>query len=101
MDIRADSLEYATATITATHDLTGDTVEVALPLTGVDPVTWLAADVVSVTDLGNGTWRLTYRLLLGPGGDITLTQGSTYDWLVRVTDSPEIPVRLAGSVNAT
>lgn len=101
MDILAISKEYATATITAKSDLTGDTVEVALPLTGDDPVSWLPAETVSVVDNGNGTWTLTYRLLLGPAGDFSPVKGTTYDWYVRVTDTPEIPVRLAGQVTAT
>lgn len=102
MDIRADSTEYATATITTDHDITGKQIEVALPDTGTDPATWFVATVVGVTDLGNGSWKATYRLLIGPtGGQITLAKGSTYDWVVKVTDTPEVPIRLAGTVTAT
>lgn len=101
MEIRADSTEYATATITASHDLSANTIEVALPETGQAPSVYLLAEVTGSVDQGNGKWVTTYRVLLGPGGAKTLTKGTTYDWVVKVTDDPEIPVRLAGTVTAT
>lgn len=100
MEIRADSTEYATASVTTDHDLTGSTIEVALPVTGEAPVTYHTAEVVGVADLGTGKWKATYRVLLGPGGPVALTAG-TYDWIVKITDSPEIPVRKAGTVTVT
>lgn len=101
MDIRTDSLEYIYSSVTADHDLTGKTIEVALPATGVSPSVWYAATVTSVTNNGNGTWTAVYRLLVGPaGGALTLTAG-TYDWTFRLTDSPEKPVRKTGLVIAT
>lgn len=101
MEIRADSTEYVTATITSNADLTANTVEVALPETGTDPITYLLAEVVSSVSQGTGKYLTTYRLLLGPGGVMTLTKGATYDWIVKVTDTPEIPIRAAGTVTAT
>lgn len=101
MEIRADSTEYVTATITSNADLTANTIEVALPETGVDPVTFLLAEVVSSVSQGTGKYLTTYRLLLGPGGAKTLAKGTTYDWIVRITDTPEVPVRAAGTVTAT
>lgn len=100
MEIRSDSTEFATSSITTDHDITGQQIEVALPLTGSDPVDWYVAEVLDVDDLGNGQFKATYRLLLGPAGTATLTDG-TYDWLVKVTDTPEIPVRKSGTVVVT
>lgn len=93
MVIRADSLEYVTATITTDTDITGDVIQVATPVSGADPETWFATTVLGVVKAPTGgLWTATYRLLMGPGGDITLTAGK-YDWLCKLTDSPEIPVR--------
>lgn len=100
MELRSDSTEFVTATVTADHDITGRVIEVALPLAGTAPSTWYTAEVVSVLDTGNAQWKATYRILVGPTGAVTLTPG-TYDWIVKVTDSPEIPVRLAGTVTIT
>lgn len=92
LSMRADTLEYATATITADHDITGKTIEVSLPAAGNAPSTWVAADVVDVTPVAGDRYIAKYRILIGPAGQITLTPGS-YDWTVRLTDTPEIPVR--------
>lgn len=100
MDIRVDSKEYVKATIAVDHDLTGKVIQVALPATGVAPSTWFTATVTSLVEAPTGTWTATYRIIVGPGGDVTLTVG-TYDWTVRVTDTPEIPVRKAGTIVAT
>lgn len=97
LTIRPDSTEYVTATVTADHDITGDTIEVALPVSGVAPVTWIGADVLSVVEV-SGKWVATYRILVGPAsGDVSLEAG-TYDWILRVTDSPEVPVRKVDTV---
>lgn len=95
--LRTDSLEYLTATLETDHDVTGMLVEVAIPVMGEDPVTWYAAEVTLVTQASNGRWLATYRLLVGPGGDVQLAAG-VYDWIVRLTDSPEVPVRNAGNL---
>ena len=98
MTIRADSTEYVTATVTADHDITGDILEVALPVKGQEPTVWTAATVLSVAESTPGKWTATYRLLMGPtGGDIALAAGS-YDWLLRVTDTPEQPVRKVDTI---
>lgn len=97
LTIRPDSTEYVTATVTADHDITGDAIDVALPVTGVAPTTWIAADVLSVVESA-GKWVATYRILVGPAsGDVSLEVG-TYDWVVRVTDAPEVPVRKVDTV---
>lgn len=44
------------------------------------------------------SWVATYRVLVGPAsGDVALEAG-TYDWILRVTDSPEVPVRKVDTV---
>lgn len=102
MNIRIDSTEYIYGTVTADHDLTGATIEVALPAEGVTPSTWYAASITDVVaNTSTGKWTATYRLLVGPtGGAVTLAVG-TYDWTFRLTDTPEQPVRKAGQVIAT
>lgn len=98
MTIRADSTEYVTATVTTDHDITGDVIEVATPAKGAAPETWTATSVLSVTEGTPGKWTATYRLLMGPaGGDIALAAGS-YDWVVRVQDTPEVPVRKVDTI---
>jgi len=106
MRIRADSTEYATATITVDHDITGRTIEVALPLAGEPPSTWVEADVLDVDDNGPPNppteWTATYRVLIGPaGGDFVLEAVNDYAWTVRISDTPELPVLRAGVVHAT
>lgn len=104
-NIRADSTEYARVTLTVSHDITGDVIQVALPLTGVDPATWYTADVVGVvpgTGADVGKYVATFRVLVGPlAGVTTLTKGNTYDYISRVTDTPERPVRVHGQLLAT
>jgi hypothetical protein len=98
--MRADTLEYATATITADHDITGKVIEVSLPVTANPPVTWVAADVVEVTAEAGGRYKAKYRVLIGPAGQFTLTP-QVYDWTVRLTDDPEIPVRKVDQLTIT
>lgn len=101
MDIRVDSTEWIYGTVTADHDLTGVSIEVALPATGVAPSTWYEATVTDVAQTASNRWVATYRLLVGPaGGEVTLSAG-TYDWIFKLTDSPEVPVRKTGTVTAS
>jgi hypothetical protein len=71
----------------ATYNPTGDVVEVAFKLPGVDP---------AAPDWHAGSWETagtTYfaRLLVGPAGGLVLAVG-TYKMWIRITDAPEIPV---------
>lgn len=100
MEIRSDSTEYAHATITADHDLASAAISVALPTSGTEPSTYHDAEVTGSVDNGNGTFTTSYRLLIGPSGVTTLTDG-TYDWIVKVNDTPEVPVRKAGTITVT
>lgn len=101
MDIRTDSTEWIYATVTADHDLTGVAISVALPSTGSAPSTWYTATVTDVAQIKANQWKATYRLLVGPaGGDVTLTAG-TYDWVFKLTDAPEVPIRKTGTVTVS
>jgi hypothetical protein len=100
LKLRADSLEYVTATLSTDHDITGDVIAVALPTSGAAPSTWVPATVLDVTEVppSSGRWTARYRILIGPGSpDISLAVGE-YDWTVRLTDDPEAPVRLVDKI---
>ena len=103
MEIRADSTEFIYATVTADHDLTSATLHVALPVTGVAPTTWYEATVTDVAQIGSSPtkYKATYRLLVGPSGGATTLTAGTYDWVLRVTDSPEQPIRVTGTVEVS
>lgn len=104
LTMRADSTEYATATVSADHDITADTIQVALPTAGVAPSTWYPAQVLSVVpSAGNTRWTATYRILLGPVGGVTQLTPGTYDWTVKITDSPgpEVPIRKVSLLTIT
>ena len=102
--MRADSTEYATATVSADHDIATSGIAVALPTAGVAPVTWYEADVLGVVaNAGFTRWTATYRVLLGPVGGVTQLTPGTYDWTVKITDDPgpEVPIRKVGLVTIT
>ena len=98
--LRADSTVYLKGTITVDHDITGKTVEVAIPSAGVAPDTWQAATVLSVveTPASSGTWVATYRMLIGPLAGVYAPPVGQYDWTLRITDTPERPVIKAGTL---
>lgn len=84
----------------APYDPTGDTVQMAF-LAGAGPpadADWKTAS----WDTDATTYPATYwaQCLIGPaGGTVTLTAGVWSVW-VKVTDSPEVPVRRAGQITA-
>lgn len=101
MNIRTDSTEWIYGTVTADHNLTGVSISVALPATGTAPTTWYAATLVDVDQIKADRWVGTYRLLVGPiGGALTLTAG-VRDWVFKLTDSPEVPIRKTGTVTVS
>lgn len=72
-------------------DPTGDTVALAFPVTGVDPVSYVA-----------GTWNTIAGIyyaqaLIGPGTAAILPIGF-YDVYVKISDNPETPVLFAGTL---
>jgi len=56
---------------------------------------WVAATWANVTPAGADA-----RILVGPGGDVTLTDGMWHMW-VRVTATPEVPVLYSGPILVT
>lgn len=81
----------------------------------VDPtsdVVGFAFELLAVTEPASfttGTWETDSsgpdpvyyaRIQIGPGGDIVLANGEYYGWL-KITDSPEIPVRRIGRLRIT
>ena len=106
MRISALSREYIHVAVTAADvdgvavDPTTDTVEIAVIATG----TTVVSGDFNTADWGElGSDPYVAKVLIGPGGSpsiITLTAGSTYDVYVRITDTPEIPVMFAYSIDA-
>jgi hypothetical protein len=93
MTIQATSLEYIKVSV-AKEDGTSpmaDPVYMAFMSTDSNPSAgdWKTA---SWTNPGNVYYA---RCLVGPGGTVTLAAGY-YSVFVKVTDSPEVPVRKAG-----
>jgi hypothetical protein len=93
--IYATSLEEVPVSVTAPASVnpTGDTVQMAFlsvpPPTQPTSLQWNVA-----------TWQTTSTpyialCLVGPGGTIQLASGQWYVWL-RITASPEIPVKFCG-----
>lgn len=90
------SLEYIEVPILAAADPTASPVQMAFPLRGASPGTFLT-----------GSWRpggaqpggaYVSRCLIGPGGgEVTLTP-EKYDVYVKITDAPEAPVLYGGVV---
>jgi hypothetical protein len=93
LQISVASTQYVRAAIfeASGADPTGDTVTMAFPITGVDPTVFVAASWVTLSGIHYA------RCLVGPAGSITLPIGY-YDVYVKVTDSPEVPVLLSGTL---
>lgn len=90
------STEYVRVAIATSPaaDPTSDNIQMAFPVTGVNPV---LGDWKSATWETDGT---TYyaRCLVGPApGVVTLAEG-LYDVYVKVTDNPEVVVRQTGAL---
>lgn len=89
--IPAVSTEYLHGPVAASVPLDTQTVEVAILPKGQvapdDTTVWTPAEWTG--DVGTSR---TWRLLIGPGTQLPLTP-DTYTVWVRITDSPEIPVR--------
>ncbi len=97
--LQRDSLEYVRVPIAATEagttvNPTGDAVALAAPAAGQPPVTYVAGSWETATI--NGVTTYYARALFGTGG-LDLAVGF-YDLYVKITDSPEIPVILAGGL---
>jgi hypothetical protein len=86
-----ESLEYRWWQVTTPNDLSTSGAQVAMKAAGDRPVVedWATGTLVQE----NGVWWV--RVLVGPGGDITLTPGDWQEW-VRILDNPEQPLRKPG-----
>lgn len=100
--IPAGSLEYVRVPVYAESsgaqvNPTADTVQMAFLAGSQAPESgdWKSAS----WDTDATTTPTTYRAqcLVGPAGTVTLTRG-TYTVWVKITDSPEVPVRPVGSL---
>jgi hypothetical protein len=98
----ASSLEYVRVPVRAeksgaAYAPTGDTVQLAFLTSAAAPSggDWKTAS----WDTDSSTYPATYwaQCLVGPGGTTTLTAGVWTVW-VKVTDSPEVPVKRAGQI---
>jgi hypothetical protein len=101
-ELSTASLEYVQVAISAEEagtavDPTADTVQMAFIAGATAPVTgdWKTASWTTDPT----TYPPTYRAqcLVGPSGTVTLAAGTWTVW-VKVTDSPEIPVKRAGQI---
>lgn len=97
------SLEYVRVPVSAVAagvavNPTGDTVQLAFitPLTNPTSGDWKAGSWD--TEAATGTYFA--QCLIGPSGTITLAAGTYAVW-VKVTDNPEIPVRMCGQILIT
>lgn len=87
-----DSLEYLTVDVTA--DVVVTDVDLAIAPLSARPSSWTAASLSGATA----------SVLVGPGGTVELEPGYypyTYNVWVRVNDTPEVPVMLAGTLTLT
>lgn len=98
------SKEYVRVPVFATEagvavDPTGDTVEMAFKSDGSEPGggDWVAASWES--DTGPNPDRHYARIIIGPGG--TVLSDDLYEVWVKVTDTPEIIVKKAGTLLVT
>lgn len=93
--IPSTSLEYVLVPVT---------VDGATPNPGLTVEMAIIAD--GTEEPASGDWKTAAwdsgraRLLVGTGGDIALTNGNYEIW-VRITSSPEVPIRRAGRLVVT
>jgi len=92
------STEYVRVPVAATvagapYDPRGDVVQFAFVADGVNPVSgdWHTG----LWDGGNNPY--VAQCLVGPTGGVALAVG-VYNMWVKITDNPEIPVRLVGQL---
>ena len=79
---------------------TADTVTMAFTAAGVDPVLGDYKTASWETDATTTPSTYYARCLVGPGGTVTLAAG-TYEVWVKITDSPEVPVKRSGTLVVT
>lgn len=105
VEISSLSLEYVYVPVAARAagaavNPTSDAVALAFVVGATSPVSgdWKTATWDTDATTTPATYRV--RCLVGPAGAVTLVPGMYQVW-VKVTDSPEIPVKLAGPLKVT
>lgn len=96
------SLEYVPVQVSAkklgaVYDPTGDEVQFAFKPPRVKPVSSDWTDGVWETDTAGSTTVYIAKILVGPGGTVTLAAGEWVVWL-KIFDSPEVPVLQTGTL---
>ena len=99
--LSALSLEYLRYQVTANvlgvpYTPTADTVQFAFPATGVAPSSWFSGSWETV---GGSTYFA--RCLVGPSGGVVTLAAGNYDVYIKITDSPEVPVRKVGTLTVS
>lgn len=104
MQISSLSLQYIKVPVTAvvngaSTNPTADTVVMAFVAPSVNPAPadWQIASWETATA---PTTTYYARCLIGPGGTIALPAAHYYVW-VKITDSPEVPAIVAGTLTVT
>lgn len=99
ISIPRESVEKLETVVSSDVDPTGDVVAFAFT-TGTDrPSSWTAGSWVSAYASGEATASTPTIGATGSGAQVELTAATTYTAFVRVTDSPEVPVRTCGKVH--
>lgn len=105
LTISSLSKEYVRVRVTAREDgavvnPTADTVEMAFTASEAEPSggDWKTAEWETDANTEPDTYYA--RCLVGPGGTVALTDGTYRVW-VKITDSPEIPVKRSGLLIVT
>jgi hypothetical protein len=91
------SVEYARVRIIANVDLGSQLVEIAF--VGSRTTEPVSGDWVTASWLGSTGTTREAGVLVGPGAHV-LAEGTWYLWF-RLTDSPEVPARYAGTLRIT
>lgn len=97
-----ESVERVQVQVVSVLDPSADVVAFAFPASGARPVTWTAGSWDAAAVLTAGKYVATAISptvgLTGSGASVEFAAEGTFDVYVRVTDSPEVPVRLAGTL---
>lgn len=104
----ATSLEEVLAVVSADRggaavNPTANTVQIAFITSPPETASPGASDWKTAsweTDTTTDPDEYSAKCLVGPGGAVTLTAGTYYAW-VKITDSPEVPVKYSGIVKVT
>lgn len=98
------STEYLRYTVKAKllgvdYNPTADSVQFAFPAAGVAPVTgdWKAGSWETLPTQLNGTYYVA-KCLVGPTGGVIALPAGDYNVYLKITDAPEVPVRLVDTL---